>query len=159
MIKPTSLPFTIGKAETDAYHFRDDFIWGFTGAAEQVEGAIKSEGRGPSLADLELGNGRPGARLSGTPDITCLNYYLYKQDIARLAAAGVKSYGFSISWTRILPFGYPGSPVNREGIEHYNSLINTVLEYGMTPVVTLNHFDTPAYYATNTSWQYDPRET
>ncbi|KAH8820768.1 glycoside hydrolase [Xylogone sp. PMI_703] len=153
LIKPTRLPFIVGKGETDTYHFPEDFIWGFTGAAEQVEGAIKSEGRGPSIMDMLLGNGRPGAHLSGKPDITDLNYYLYKQDIARLAAAGVKSYGFSISWTRILPFGYPGSPVNREGIDHYDSLINTILEYGMTPVVTLNHFDTPIYYATNTSFQ------
>ncbi|KAH7111201.1 beta-glucosidase [Dactylonectria macrodidyma] len=151
LIKPTPLPFTIGKGETEKYRFGNDFIWGFTGAANQVEGAVKSEGRGPSSADKQFGNGRPGVRLSGKPDITTLNYYLYKQDIARLAAAGVKSYGFSIAWSRILPFGYPGSPVNREGIEHYDDLINTILEYGMNPVVTLNHFDAPAYYASNSS--------
>ena len=89
----------------------------------------------------------------GPPDITNLNYYLYKQDIARLTAVGVKSYTFTISWSRILPFGAAGSPVNKEGIYHYDDLINTILEYGMEPIVTLNHFDTPSYFTTGTSWQ------
>ena len=67
-------------------------------------------------------------------DKISLNYYLYKQDIARLAAIGVPHYSFSISWTRILPFGVPGSPINQEGINHYNDVINTCLEYGLIPV-------------------------
>jgi beta-glucosidase/6-phospho-beta-glucosidase/beta-galactosidase len=41
-----------------------------------------------------------------------MNYYLYKQDIARLAAIGVPYYSFSISQSRIVPFGIAGSPVN-----------------------------------------------
>ncbi|KAI1372448.1 glycoside hydrolase superfamily [Hypoxylon crocopeplum] len=108
----------------------------------QVEGAIKSEGRGPSVIEQEIGRGREGV-----------------QDIAGLAAVGVKDYSFSISWSRILPFGVPGSPVNQETIDHYNDLINTVLEYGMKPLVTLHHPDTPLHYLSNTSWQgYDHPE-
>ena len=68
---------------------------------------------------------------------------LYKQDIVRMTAAGMKYYSFSISWSRILPFGKAGSPVNQEGIDHYNDVINMILEYGMKPVVTIHHFDTP----------------
>jgi len=74
------------------------------------------------------------------------NYYLYKQDILRLAAMGVEYYSFSISWSRILPFAVAGSPVNKEGIDHYNDVINYVLEVGMMPIVTLIHFDTPVVY-------------
>lgn len=89
----------------------------------------------------------------GSADVTNLNYYLYKQDIARLAAVGVQTYSFSISWSRILPFGVLRSPVNQEAIDHYNDLIDTILEYGMTPMATLVHFDVPLYFATNTSVQ------
>jgi len=74
------------------------------------------------------------------------NYYLYKQDILRLAAMGVEYYSFSISWSRILPFAVAGSPVNKEGIDHYDDVINYVLEVGMKPIVTLIHFDTPVVY-------------
>ncbi|KAH8901296.1 glycoside hydrolase [Thozetella sp. PMI_491] len=72
-----------------------------------------------------------------------MNYFLYKQDFARLAALGVPYYSFSISWSRILPFGIANSPVNEEAIQHYDDLINSCLEYGITPIVTLWHFDTP----------------
>ncbi|KAI4866510.1 glycoside hydrolase family 1 protein [Hypoxylon rubiginosum] len=116
----------------------------------QIEGAIKTEGRGPSVIEAEIGRGREGIPGAGPPDVSVLNYFLYKQDIARLAAIG----------SRILPFRTPGSPVNQEAIDHYDDLINTVLEYGMKPLVTLHHFDTPLYYITGSaSWQgYDHPE-
>ncbi|KAI1393358.1 beta-glucosidase [Hypoxylon trugodes] len=159
LVKPTPLPFVVGKGETDDYQFPSDFQWGFTGSAVQVEGAVKSEGRGPTVLDRMIGRGPAGVPGAGPPDVSALNYYLYKQDIARLAAIGVKSYGLSISWSRILPFGVAGSPVNQEAIDHYDDLINTVLEFGMTPIVTLNHLDTPLYFMTSTSWQgYDHPE-
>ncbi|KAH7397489.1 glycoside hydrolase [Cadophora sp. MPI-SDFR-AT-0126] len=152
LAKPTPLPLSLER-ETPSYKFPVDFISGFTGAALQIEGAVKNEGRGPTYTELILLSREETAKGGGKPDITTLNYYLYKQDIARLAAVGVKSYAFTISWSRILPFGTVGSPVNREAIDHYNDVINTVLEYGMIPVVTLQHFDTPITLATNTSFQ------
>lgn len=72
-----------------------------------------------------------------------MNYYLYKQDIVRLAAIGVPFYSFSISWPRIVPFGTEGSPINTLGLVHYDDLIDTVLANGMTPIVTLLHVDSP----------------
>lgn len=92
---------------------------------------------------------------SRTTTITCTNkvttsidYRLrtqqlltYVKDIARLAALGVKAYSFSISWSRIYPFGK--GPVNEEGIAHYDDLINTCLEYDIIPMATLYHWDTP----------------
>ena len=62
-------------------------------------------------------------------------------DIARIAAMGVKAYSFSISWSRILPFGK--GPVNEEGLAHYDDLINTCIEYGLIPMATIYHWDTP----------------
>ncbi|PVH71278.1 glycoside hydrolase family 1 protein [Cadophora sp. DSE1049] len=153
LVKPTPLPFPTNDGITDNYAFPKGFLYGFSGAALQIEGAVKNEGRGPAFAEQFLISRQKTAKGGGAPDITNLNYYLYKQDIARLAAVGVQTYSFSISWSRILPFGVEGSPVNQEGIDHYNDLINTILEYGMVPMATLNHFDTPITLATNTSWQ------
>ena len=48
-----------------------------------------------------------------------------------------------MSWSRILPFGR--GQVNRAAIDHYNDVINTCLEYNITPTVTLYHWDTPLY--------------
>ncbi|KAL1962126.1 hypothetical protein VTN77DRAFT_593 [Rasamsonia byssochlamydoides] len=118
-----------------------DFIWGVAGSAWQIEGGLQIEGRGPSILDTigALGTSN-GANDSNIAD---MNYFLYKQDLARLAALGVPHYSFSISWSRVVPFGVAGSPINTEALAHYDDLINTCLEYGITPIVTLVHADPP----------------
>ncbi|KAK1713440.1 hypothetical protein CaCOL14_009340 [Colletotrichum acutatum] len=154
LIKPPPLPLQPppGTTGNGTLKFPKAFEWGFAGAALQIEGAIQNEGRGPSIwENRSRGNYSSSGPGSGPPDIAAMNYYLYKQDIARLAAVGVQSYSFSISWSRIVPFGVRGSPINKQGIDHYNDVIDTVLAYGMKPVVTLHHFDTPAYFQSNTS--------
>lgn len=128
--------------------FPSDFILGVSGAAAQIEGAVTDEGRTPAVVDF-LGAlsllVQPDT--DSADDFTAIeNYYLYKQDIERLAAIGMKYYSFSIAWTRILPFALPGTPVNSQAVAHYNDLINLILEKGMIPLVTLTHFDTPAIF-------------
>ncbi|KAJ0117969.1 beta-glucosidase A [Diaporthe amygdali] len=63
------------------------------------------------------------------------------ENIARIAALGLNTYAFSISWSRIFPFG-SGEP-NEAGLQHYDDVIDTCLQYGITPVVTLYHWDLP----------------
>ena len=127
----------------DSYYFPKGFEFGVAGSASQIEGAIADEGRTPTLMEvLTIGRG------DGDPKdyITNENYYLYKQDIERLAAMGVKYYSFSIPWTRILPFALEGTPVNKQGLDHYDDLINFAIAKGMEPHVTLIHFDTPLQF-------------
>ncbi|EEY16064.1 beta-glucosidase A [Verticillium alfalfae VaMs.102] len=111
------------------------------------------EGKSPSLMDILVRDDRPKSY------VTNENYYYYKQDIERVAAMGVSRYAFSIAWTRILPFALPGTPVNQAGIDHYNDVINFILEKGMTPEVTLLHFDTPLqFFGSNLSTAAEPAE-
>lgn len=121
---------------TDCYDFPEDFVFGVASSASQIEGATAQQGKSPSLMDILVQDDRP------KDYVTNENYYYYKQDIERVAAMGVKYFSFSIAWTRILPFALPGTPVNQEGIDHYNDVINFILEKGMVPEVTLLHFDT-----------------
>ncbi|KAK7747810.1 hypothetical protein SLS62_008846 [Diatrype stigma] len=124
---------------TDCYNFPPDFQFGVAGSAAQIEGAIADEGRAPTLMEV-------GSFLPDNNHVTNENYYLYKQDIERLAAMGVRYYSFSIPWTRILPFALEGSPVNGQGLAHYDDLVDFVLAKGMVPTVTLLHFDTPLQF-------------
>ncbi|KAJ5103606.1 CAZyme family GH1, partial [Penicillium argentinense] len=126
---------------SDCYNFPDDFVFGVAGSAAQIEGAIGLEGRGPSLLEKQISNPEQPKDY-----VTNENYFLYKQDIQRLAAMGVEYYSFTIPWTRILPFALPGTPVNQQAIDHYNDVIDAVLEAGMQPVVTMLHFDSPLLF-------------
>lgn len=123
----------------DCYRFPEDFILGVAGSATQIEGAVADEGRTPAVTDIL-------ALVTESNAVAAENYYLYKQDIERLAAIGVKYYSFSISWSRILPFVYPGTPVNPMGLKHYEDLIDYAIQKGLTPMVTLLHADTPAIF-------------
>jgi hypothetical protein len=138
---------------SDCYNFPEGFALGVASSASQIEGATAQEGKSPSLMDILVQDDRP------KDYVTNENYYCYKQDIERVAAMGVKYFSFSIAWTRILPFAVPGTPVNQAGIDHYNDVINFILEKGMVPEVTLLHFDTPLqFYGDNQSTAADPPE-
>jgi len=120
----------------DLKAFPEDFLWGASTSAYQVEGASLIDGKGPSCQDVKTVP-------EGTSDLTvCADqYHRYKEDIALMAEMGFKTYRFSIAWTRILPQGT--GEVNPKGIEYYNNLINECLKYNIQPLVTMFHFDMP----------------
>ena len=131
----------------DCYSFPKQFVFGVSGAAAQVEGAVADEGRSPAIPEVfPRAAGSLGLSDYENDYTATENYYLYKQDIGRLAAMGVRYYSFSVAWTRILPFAVPGSPVNLEGLKHYSDLIDFAIEKGIQPIITLHHFDTPAQF-------------
>ncbi|MCJ1314657.1 hypothetical protein MMC25_008339 [Agyrium rufum] len=101
-------------------------------------GALKLEGRGPSVED-SIGT-QPGGNDS---NVDALFYYLYKEDMKRLGAIGLPYFSFSIPWTRIVSFGVQGSPVNQQALDHYDDLINQAIANGVTPTITLLHYDLP----------------
>jgi beta-glucosidase/6-phospho-beta-glucosidase/beta-galactosidase len=116
-----------------------EFLWGVASSAWQIEGGLQLEGRGPSVEDSI------GAIPSNANDsnVNAMFYYMYKQDIERLAEIGIPYLCFSIPWTRVIPFGVAGSPVNTQALDHYDDLINTALAKGITPVITILHYDLP----------------
>ena len=125
--------------------FPDNFLWGASTSAYQVEGASLEDGKGPSCQDVK-------EVPEGTSDLkVCADHYhRYKEDIALMAEMGFKAYRFSIAWTRILPEGT--GEVNPKGIEFYNNLIDECLKYNIEPIVTMFHFDMPAALDQRGSW-------
>ena len=116
--------------------FPKQFLWGASSSSFQFEGAMKEGGRGPSVID--------GFRLNDSVtdfEHGSNHYHLWKEDIALANEAGLKSYRFSISWTRIFPHG--SGAINPEGIRFYDELINELIKYKIEPVVTIYHFDYP----------------
>ena len=129
----------------DLKPFPENFFWGASSSAYQVEGAALEDGKGPSCQDVK-------EIPEGTSDLSVSvdHYHRYKEDIALMAEMGFKSYRFSISWSRILPDGT--GAVNPQGIAFYNNLIDECLKYGIEPIVTMFHFDMPAALDERGSW-------
>ncbi|KAL4945434.1 hypothetical protein BDV06DRAFT_230838 [Aspergillus oleicola] len=121
---------------------RRDFYYGYATAAPQVEGAWNKDGKGLSIWDV-FGH-TPGKVKDGSnADDAVRSYDLYREDVALMKSYGVNAYRFSLSWSRIIPLGGAEDPVNEKGIEYYENLIEELLENGITPFVTLFHWDVP----------------
>jgi len=118
----------------------DDFVWGVATSAFQIEGSADTDGRGPSIWDWFAR--QKGAIAGGhTADTACDHYHRFEQDIALLKQLGVGAYRLSISWPRVMPEGT--GAVNAAGLGFYDRLIDAVLAAGITPWVTLYHWDYP----------------
>ena len=120
--------------------FPKDFVWGVATSAYQIEGGASDDGKGPSIWDAfctipgKIKNNDNGL-------VACNHYQLYKEDVAMLKQMGIKNYRFSIAWARIMPKGY--GEVNEAGIQFYSNLIDELLAHGITPWITLYHWDLP----------------
>jgi beta-glucosidase len=120
--------------------FPPDFLWGASTASYQIEGAIDEGGRGPSIWDTF--SHTPGKVARGDHgDVACDHYHRYREDVELLRELGVGVYRFSVAWPRIQPDGK--GPANPEGLDFYQRLVDELLRAGITPCLTLYHWDLP----------------
>jgi beta-glucosidase len=120
--------------------FPKNFTWGFAAAAPQIEGAAFTDGKGPSVWDTF--SRLPGKTHNGdTLDVACDHHRLFKKDFALMAQLGAKNYRLSLAWPRIFPTGR-GTP-NAKGLAFYHRLLDACLDAGITPWVTMFHWDMP----------------
>ncbi|KAG9443540.1 hypothetical protein H6P81_014880 [Aristolochia fimbriata] len=123
--------------------FPDGFIFGSASAAYQYEGGVKEGGRGPSIWDNFTHQYPSKIADKSNGDVAIDSYHRYEEDVNLLKEMGFGAYRFSISWSRILPEGTVEGGLNHEGIKYYNNLINKLVSEGITPFVTLFHWDLP----------------
>lgn len=118
----------------------EGFVWGTATASYQIEGGVNLDGRAKSIWDTF--SHTPGKVLNGdTGDVACDHYQRWAEDVALMKQLGVGAYRFSIAWPRILPQGT--GQVNQPGLDFYSRLVDGLLEAGITPYVTLFHWDLP----------------
>jgi beta-glucosidase len=135
-------------------NFPNNFLWGAATAAYQVEGAAAEDGRGLSIWDTF--SHTPGKTHNGdSGDVACDMYHRYPADIEIMRGLGIKGYRLSISWSRLFP---NGDEVREErGFAFYDNLINELLSQGITPYITLYHWDLPQALEDEGGWR--SRET
>jgi len=120
--------------------FPADFLWGAATASYQIEGAVREDGRGPSIWDTFAAT--PGKIQDGnTGDVADDHYHRTAEDIALMQDLGLNAYRFSLAWPRIQPTG--AGRFNAKGLDFYSRLIDDLLEAGIAPVVTMYHWDLP----------------
>ncbi len=129
--------------------FPDGFLWGAATAAFQIEGAWNEDGKGESIWD-RFCHTPYRIQTGDTGDIACDHYHQMPQDVALMKQFGLKAYRFSISWPRVIPMGR--GAVNPKGLDFYNRLVDELLQVGVEPLVTLNHWDLPQALQEQGGW-------
>lgn len=128
-----------------------DFLWGGAASAHQCEGAWDVKGKGVSIADVMTAGSRDCPRRitdgivseESYPNHEGNQFYdRFEEDIRLMAEMGFRCFRTSIAWTRIFPRGDEEKP-NEEGLRFYDRLFQCMKAYGIEPVVTLSHFETP----------------
>ena len=138
------------KGDTTMSIFPDNFLWGGATAANQFEGAYNEDGKGLSVQDVTPRGGFGPITQEPTEDNLKLQgidfYHRYKEDIALLAEMGFKVFRLSIAWSRIFPKGDELEP-NEAGLAFYDRVFDELEKYGIEPLVTLSHYETPLHLA------------
>jgi beta-glucosidase len=120
--------------------FPPGFVWGMATSAYQIEGAATEDGRGSSIWDTFCQV--PGAVADGASGrFACDHYHRWEEDLDLLTGLGAGAYRFSVSWPRVQPTGY--GQANRRGLDFYRRLADGLRDRGITPFVTLYHWDLP----------------
>ncbi|MGG6313091.1 glycoside hydrolase family 1 protein [Paenibacillus macerans] len=130
--------------------FPKNFLWGGAVAANQLEGAYQEDGKGWSIQDVT-----PHGIKTLPTDIPVEEnlklvgidfYHRYKEDIKLFAEMGFKVFRTSIAWSRIFPKGDEMEP-NEKGLQFYDNLFDECRKYGIEPLVTISHYETPLHLA------------
>jgi beta-glucosidase len=132
-----------------AFSFPPNFVWGVATSAFQIEGAAVEDGKGASIWDQFCR--QPGVIADGSDgDIACDHYHRWSDDLDLIASLGVNAYRFSVSWPRVRPDG--DGAWNEKGLDFYERLVDGLLERGIKPYLTLNHWDLPAHLQFKGGW-------
>lgn len=128
--------------------FPQGFLWGGATAANQIEGAYDEGGKGLSIQDVLPTGGLSPRTAAPTDDNLKLVgidfYHRYAEDIALFAEMGFSVFRLSIAWSRIFPNGDEETP-NEEGLAFYDRVFDECAKYGIEPLVTLSHYETPLH--------------
>ncbi len=130
--------------------FPDGFLWGGSVAANQIEGGYLDGGKLPSIQDvMPRGIMAPPTEEPTEDNLKLMAidfYHRYAEDIALFAEMGFKVFRFSIAWSRIFPLGDEDAP-NEEGLAFYDRVLDELEKYGIEPLVTISHYETPLHLA------------
>lgn len=130
--------------------FPQNFLWGGAIAANQCEGAYDEDGKGLSVQDVTPHGIYGEITPQPTPDNLKLKgidfYHRFRGDIALFAEMGFKALRLSVAWSRIYPNGDDAEP-NEKGLQFYDDVFDECRKYGIEPIVTISHYETPLHLA------------
>jgi beta-glucosidase len=130
-------------------HFPKHFVWGTATASYQIEGAVATDGRSPSIWDV-FSHTAGKTKNGDTGDVACDHYHRYLEDFDLMKTLGFDAYRFSLSWSRVLPGGR--GALNAKGLDFYDRVVDALLARNIAPYATIYHWDLPQILEEKGGW-------
>ncbi|GLY28133.1 family 1 glycosylhydrolase [Kineosporia sp. NBRC 101731] len=118
------------------------FLWGASTAGHQVDG-------GDDASDTTYLEHVTPTVFAEPAGAACRSWELWPRDLDLVAAMGMNAYRFSTEWARIEP---ELGQIDPAGLDHYDAMVDGCLSRGLAPIVTLNHFTSPQWFARQSGW-------
>ncbi len=122
--------------------FPPGFLWGVAGSGHQTEGDN-------TTSDTWFAEQTTPSVFRERSGKACNSFELWRDDVAPAAGLGLTAYRFSVEWARIEPVE---GKFSEEALDHYEAIVDECLARGLAPVVTLNHFTSPHWFAMRGGW-------
>lgn len=120
--------------------FDKNFVWGVSTAAYQIEGGAFDGDKGLNVWDVaSMTEGRIFEGHTG--HVGCDHFHRFRQDVALMKELGIRHYRLSLNWARLFPHGV--GEMSEDGKKFYTELFEALKAAGITPWVTLFHWDYP----------------
>jgi len=122
--------------------FPKNFVWGTATAAHQIEGGCHNN-NWHEWEQSKNKNGESPILKGAVSGEACDHWNRYEADIELMKQLGVKSYRFSVEWSKIEP---ENGQFDETALQHYSNIINAIIRAGVEPVLTLYHFTHPIWF-------------
>ena len=121
------------------FHFPADFLWGTSMSGYQAEGDnIHSDYYRLELEDMK--KPKEQRRFTEPSGKSANHYQLFAEDFKLMKDLGLKAHRTTFEWARLFP--EKGKSDAQAG-DHYNRVVDSMLENGIRPFICLNHFTLP----------------
>lgn len=123
------------------FEFPSNFLWGAATSSHQVEGRCTNNDWTLWESAYDK-SGAPIIKDGQKAGNAAKHWRLYHKDIKLLKNLGCNAYRFSIEWSKVEP--KPGK-WDKEALDHYLKVCETLKQEKITPFVTLHHFTNPIW--------------
>ena len=123
--------------------FPKTFLWGTATSATQIDG-------GDTASDwFEFCQKATAIKDKSSCFTACNHWNLFEKDFSLMKSYNLNAYRLGVDWSRFQP---ENGSFNNAAMDHFRGMLNSLRKKKIRPLLTLNHFAHPIWWAKKGGW-------